>query len=112
MRIKILNDLMIRKIAAGEIIDNPSSVVKELLENSIDARSSCISVYLKKGGLESIRVKDNGVGIEKNDLFLSLRKHSTSKIYDTDGLNNIKTLGFRGEALSSRWLRGSVIFRS
>merc|ERR1711966_263076 len=92
---------MIRRIAAGEIIERPASILKELIENSIDARSSKIKIYLNKGGLDEIRVKDNGEGIEQKDLFLSIQKHTTSKIISIDDLNNVKTLGFRGEALSS-----------
>lgn len=98
MTIKILDEQTINKIAAGEVIERPSSVVKELIENSIDAGSDNIIVEVKDGGKTFIRVTDNGSGMSKEDALLSFHKHATSKLED---LFNINTLGFRGEALSS-----------
>jgi len=100
-KIKILNEDLKNKIAAGEVIERPASVVKELLENSLDAESQEIKILLKSGGNTSISVQDNGVGLNKDDLILSFSRHSTSKISQLDDLSNINTLGFRGEALAS-----------
>ncbi len=100
-RIKILAKEIADKIAAGEVIEAPVSVVKELVENAIDAESTQITVEIKNGGKDYIRVSDNGLGILKEDLALSILPHSTSKIRFTEDLNNITSLGFRGEALSS-----------
>ena len=100
-RIKVLPKETVDKIAAGEVIDNPLSVVKELVENSIDAGSDLITVEIKNGGKEYIRVSDNGSGIEKEDLKLAVFPHATSKIRFAEDLSNISSLGFRGEALSS-----------
>ncbi len=100
-RIKVLAKEIADKIAAGEVIEAPLSVVKELVENSIDAESSQIVVEIKKGGKEYIRVSDNGSGIMREDLSLALLPHSTSKIRFAEDLSNISSLGFRGEALSS-----------
>ena len=96
-----LNDNLINQIAAGEVVDNPSSVVKELLENSIDAKSKKIQVYIKNGGKKSILVIDDGCGMHKNDLINAFDRFATSKIENQKDLENIKTLGFRGEALPS-----------
>ena len=101
MNIKKLTDMMIRKIAAGEIIERPSSILKELIENSIDANSSKIEISLIQGGLIKIKVRDDGEGISKKDLRVSIEKYTTSKVNHIDDLDGIKTLGFRGEALSS-----------
>ncbi|AAO27218.1 DNA mismatch repair protein MutL [Buchnera aphidicola str. Bp (Baizongia pistaciae)] len=101
MFIKILPLSTSSYISAGEVICNPASVVKELMENSIDSSATCIHIEIKKGGLQSIVVKDNGCGIDKSDLKASLLHHATSKIYSVCDLNNITTLGFRGEALAS-----------
>lgn len=101
MEIKILNDNVVNKIAAGEVIERPSSVVKELVENSIDAHAYRISVYVERGGKSLIRVEDNGVGISKDDLPLAVMRYATSKISDEKDLERIKTLGFRGEALAA-----------
>lgn len=100
-KIKILDEETITKIAAGEIIERPASVVKELVENSIDASSQNIIVEIKGGGKDYIRVTDDGTGIDENQVELAFIRHSTSKISNIDDLNNIYSLGFRGEALAS-----------
>lgn len=100
-KIKMLNKDTIQKIAAGEVIERPKSVVKELVENSIDANSSNITIRINNGGIDSISVSDDGTGIERDDCELCLAKHATSKIENDKDLYNINTLGFRGEALSS-----------
>ena len=100
-KIKILEKSVALKIAAGEIIDRPASVLRELLDNSIDAGSSEISVYIESAGMKEIRIIDNGDGMDEDDLKLSVIQHATSKIETAEDLFNIHTLGFRGEALSS-----------
>ncbi len=100
-KIRILPDIVCHKIAAGEIIERPSAVVKELLENSLDAGSSHISVIFEKGGIKLIQVIDDGEGMDKEDALLALERHATSKISSIDDLRNIAFYGFRGEALSS-----------
>ena len=100
-KIKLLDDSLINKIAAGEVIDRPSSVVKELVENSIDAQSTKIMIYIEGGGTKKIQVRDNGIGIEKNSISMAFKRHATSKISKNNDLFNINTLGFRGEALPS-----------
>ena len=99
--IKKLETLLIDKIAAGEVVDRPASVLKELLENSIDANSTEIKIIIKKGGHELIQVIDNGHGISKDNLRLAFTRHATSKITNLNDLENITSLGFRGEALPS-----------
>ena len=100
-RIKILPEILSNKIAAGEVVERPGSVVKELVENAIDAKSTRITVEVKKGGKALIRVSDNGIGMERDDSLLALERFATSKIQDEKGLFSIATLGFRGEALPS-----------
>ena len=100
-KIKILSDIVANKIAAGEIIERPASVVKELVENSIDACADSITVEVEGGGRRLIRVSDNGVGMSRDDALLSLERHATSKIEKISDIENILTLGFRGEALPS-----------
>ena len=101
MRIKKLDPSVYRIIAAGEVVERPSSVVKELVENSIDAKAKKIIVEVEKGGIEKIKVIDDGEGIEKDDFPLAFEHHATSKVVSKDDLLNIQTMGFRGEALSS-----------
>lgn len=99
--INILDKSTIDKIAAGEVVERPASIVKELLENAIDASSNQITVEIKDGGISYIRITDNGTGIEKDEIKTAFLRHTTSKIKDAADLDNILSLGFRGEALSS-----------
>ncbi len=100
-RIRVLDDITINQIAAGEVIENPSSVVKELIENSLDAEATEIAIELSAGGRQMIRVVDNGVGMSSDDAVLCLERHATSKLSDASGIHLIETMGFRGEALPS-----------
>ena len=99
--IQLLDQATINQIAAGEVIDRPSSVVKELLENAIDAKATAITVEIKDGGISFIRITDNGCGLEKDQVRKAFLRHATSKLHTIDDLLDIGSLGFRGEALSS-----------
>lgn len=101
MAIKVLDQITINKIAAGEVIERPSSVVKELVENAIDAKANAITIEIKDGGISFIRITDNGSGFEKEDIPVAFLRHSTSKIQAVEDLLTVSSLGFRGEALSS-----------
>ncbi|MCL2383926.1 MAG: DNA mismatch repair endonuclease MutL [Oscillospiraceae bacterium] len=99
--IVLLDELTINKIAAGEVIERPASVVKELMENSIDAKATKITVEVKSGGISQIRIVDNGYGMKSNDLGMAFERHATSKIRHADDLEAVRSMGFRGEALAS-----------
>ena len=101
MPIRILDAATVGRIAAGEVVERPSSVVKELMENSIDAGATSITVEIKGGGIDYLRVTDNGCGIEPNQVRLAFENHATSKLQSAEQLDDIRTLGFRGEALPS-----------
>ena len=100
-KIKVMDELLANKIAAGEVIEKIASVVKELVENSIDAKSTNIKVHLKRSGIDALEVIDDGVGMDREDAVTAFLRHATSKIYKEDDLYFIDTLGFRGEALAS-----------
>ena len=111
-RIKVMDELLSNKIAAGEVVEKVVSIVKELVENSIDAKATMIKVDLKEAGLREITVTDNGIGMDKNDAQLAFQRHATSKLYTDDDLFNINSLGFRGEALPSIAAVSDVVLKT
>ncbi|MEE1277782.1 MAG: DNA mismatch repair endonuclease MutL, partial [Acutalibacteraceae bacterium] len=100
-RINVLPKNVAELIAAGEVVERPASVIKELVENSIDAGATAITVEIQRGGVTYMRITDNGCGISRDDVPTAFLRHATSKIKTGDDLNNIGTLGFRGEALAA-----------
>ena len=100
-KIQVMSSHLANMIAAGEVVERPSGIIKELIENALDANSTSIEVHIEEGGMRSIRVIDNGDGMNKDDLLNAFKRHSTSKIFDAKDLNHINTYGFRGEALPS-----------
>src|ERR1700722_2895958 len=100
-RIALLSEEVASQVAAGEVIERPASVVKELVENSIDAGAKKIEVMIRRGGVSTIYVVDDGIGMDRDDALLCLERHATSKIRSGNDLASISTLGFRGEALPS-----------
>jgi len=100
-RIRVLSDQVANQIAAGEVVDRPASVVKELLENALDAGANRIRVEVEAGGRKLIRISDDGCGMNRDDALLAFERHATSKLRTVDDLLSIATLGFRGEALPS-----------
>src|SRR5438046_1120506 len=100
-RIRLLSDQVANQIAAGEVVERPASVVKELVENALDAEAARIGIEIQAGGRSLIRVTDDGLGMTRDDALLSLERHATSKIQRAEDLASIATMGFRGEALPS-----------
>ncbi|WP_422784901.1 DNA mismatch repair endonuclease MutL [Ruminiclostridium josui] len=100
-RIIVLDENTSNKIAAGEVVEKPASVVKELVENSIDAGATSISVDIKNGGISYIKITDNGSGMDEDDVEIAFERHATSKIKRAEDLDSVITMGFRGEALAS-----------
>ena len=96
-----LDEEIIGKIAAGEVVESPASAIKELVENSLDAGATCVTVEIRDGGISYLRVTDNGRGIPSRDVRLAFERHATSKIRKSEDLFDLHTLGFRGEALAS-----------
>ena len=107
-RIKVMSELLSNKIAAGEVVEKVVSIVKELVENSVDAKSTEIKIDLKEAGLREIVVTDNGIGMDKDDAVLAFQRHATSKLYTDDDLFNINSLGFRGEEVLLKTSQGEV----
>jgi DNA mismatch repair enzyme (predicted ATPase) len=101
MTVRLLDDTLVNQIAAGEVIERPASMVKELLENALDAGATRIRVELKDGGRALVRVIDDGEGMRRADALMALERHATSKIRSLDDLHAVQTFGFRGEALPS-----------
>src|ERR1700722_11842683 len=99
--IRLLDETTVGQIAAGEVVERPLSVVKELVENALDAGATRVSVAVNRGGLESIEVADDGAGIDPADLSLAFARHATSKLSRAEDLERVTTLGFRGEGLAS-----------
>ncbi len=99
-KIQVLSEQIANRIAAGEVVERPASIVKELVENSLDAKATAITVSILDGGIREIRVTDNGEGISSEDMPLTILKHATSKIYTLQDLERIYSMGFRGEALA------------
>ncbi|HHX07000.1 MAG TPA: DNA mismatch repair protein MutL, partial [Erysipelothrix sp.] len=100
-KIKPLSEQLTNLIAAGEVVERPAGILKELIENSIDAQATRIEIEIKNGGLDLIHVQDNGIGMSKEDLPMAFKRHATSKIAEAADLSRISSLGFRGEALPS-----------
>src|SRR5512135_72188 len=100
-RVRILAEAVANRIAAGEVVERPASVVKELLENALDAGADSVRIEVESGGKRMIRVSDNGSGMGRDDALLAFERHATSKLRTADDLLSIATLGFRGEALPS-----------
>ena len=111
-KIRVMSENLANKIAAGEVVEKCVSIVKELVENSIDANSTEIKIQLKESGLREIKVIDNGIGMDREDAKLAFERHATSKLYKDDDLFFINSLGFRGEALPSIAAISDVVLKT